>query len=261
LLAVEVPLVLHDVRPAAVDGLPRAVVLADVPAVARASDVVLVAVQNDAQCASVVAEVLTACATGTTIVVHSTVLPATVQRLDRDAAASGVDLLDAPVAGSGHEGLRDQSMWVLAGGRDEVVERLRPLFAHYSGRVLHTGDVGSAAALKLAHNLFVYLGYQAVRESVELARAAGVADGLLAEVTEASRMMSPSFRIYHDIYERRAALVRGAEPDPERDLFATYAAVLDKDVHQAVALAAEHGLDLPAGIALQAKGAETYAVE
>jgi 3-hydroxyisobutyrate dehydrogenase-like beta-hydroxyacid dehydrogenase len=261
LLAANVPLVVHDVRAAAVDGMPPDVVGADVAAVAQRSDVVLIAVQNDAQCEAVIAEALGGCAAGTVIVVHSTVLPATVQRLSIAAAERGVEVLDAPVAGSGHEGIRDQSMWVLAGGPEPVVDRMRPFFARYSGRVLHTGEVGSAAALKLAHNLFVYLGYQAVRESVELARAAGVADGLLAEVTEASQMMSPSFRVYHDIYEHRSALSRNGGEDAERDLFATYAAVLDKDVRQAVALAAEHGVELPAAIALQGKGATTYAVD
>ena len=88
-----------------------------------------------------------------------------------------------------------------------------------------------------------------------------VADGLLAEITEASQMMSPSFRTYHDIYERRAELARDGEADPERELFWTYAAVMDKDVRQAVALAAERGVELPAAIALQGRGAETYAVQ
>jgi 3-hydroxyisobutyrate dehydrogenase-like beta-hydroxyacid dehydrogenase len=214
-------------------------------------------VQDDDQCSAVVDEALTTAAPGSVIVVHSTVLPATVQRLGELAAARGVEVLDAPLAGTGEAGVRDATMWALVGGSPSTIDRTQPLLARYTARVLRTGALGSGAALKLAHNVFVYLGYRAVQEAHDLARAAGVADGLLAEVSTASGMMSPSFRVYHDIYEHRVGLPDGErEPGP----FATYASILEKDLRQAVEVAAGFGLQLPVAELVRHRGEEIYRV-
>ena len=257
LLAQRVDVLVHDRDPDAVAGLPEHSIAGSVAEQAERCRVLLVAVQDDDQCAEVVEAALTTASPGSVIVVHSTVLPSTVQRLGGVAAGHDVELLDAPLAGTGEDGVRDATMWVLAGGPATTIDRVQPLFDRYTGRVLRTGALGSGAALKLAHNVFVYLGYRAVQEAHDLARAAGVADGLLAEVTTASGMMSPSFRVYHDIYEHRVGLAddeRGPGP------FTTYAAILEKDLRQAVEVAAGYGLALPAAELVRHRGDEIYRV-
>ena len=257
LLARGVDVLVHDRAPHAVAGLPAHSIAGSVAAVAGRCPVLLVAVQDDDQVAAVVEEALTATSAGSVVVVHSTVLPATVQRLGALAAAHGVELLDAPLAGTGEAGVRGATIWALVGGSPAPIDRVQPLFERYTGRVLRTGALGSGAALKLAHNVFVYLGYRAVQEAHDLARAAGVADGLLAEVTTASGMMSPSFRVYHDIYEHRVGLADGErEPGP----FATYAAILEKDLRQAVEVASGLGVALPVAEVVRHRGAEIYRV-
>ena len=66
----------------------------------------------------------------------------------------------------------------------------------------------------------VYLGYLSVIEALELAHAAGVADGLVKEITLASETLSPQSEVFLDIYERRGS----TRAPPPRTTFATYAA-------------------------------------
>ena len=163
-----------------------------------------VLVQTADQCREVVADVLTTAAPGTTVAVMATVPPDVVVELAATAADEvGVDLIDAPFAGQGVESVRSHTMTVLGGGEAEVVERLRPVVEPALGRLVHAGPLGAGSTLKLAHNVMVYLGYLAVIEAVELAHAAGVADGLVKEVTLASETLSRQSEVFLDIYERR----------------------------------------------------------
>lgn len=259
LLAAGVDLIVHDVRPEVLDGLETmgASVAASAAEVGERCGVVCVLVQTADQCRAVVSEVVGAASPGTTVAVMATVTPEVVHELAAVAAAAGVDLVDAPLAGQGVDSVRDHSMWILAGGDAEVVERLRPVADGFAGRLVHAGPLGAGATVKLAHNVMVYLGYLSALEAVELARAAGVADGLVKEVTLASGTLSSQSEVWLDIYERRR-LDPGDEA--ERATFRTYAALLDKDLRHALELADGLGLDLPGTRAMAGRGAATYAV-
>lgn len=91
-------------------------------------------------------------AAGAILVVHSTVLPATCERLARDTAARGVHFLEAPVSGSGRAALA-RTLTVMAGGDRAVLDRVQPLFDTYAGRVTHFGAAGMAMRAKLFNNL------------------------------------------------------------------------------------------------------------
>jgi 3-hydroxyisobutyrate dehydrogenase len=259
LLAAGVDLVVHDVRPEVLEGLAAlgATIVSSAAEVGERCDVVCVLVQTADQCRSVVAEVVGVASQGATVAVMATVTPEVVHELAAVAAAAGVDLVDAPLAGQGVDSVRGHSMWILAGGDAEVVERLRPVADGFAGRLVHAGPLGAGATVKLAHNVMVYLGYQSALEAVELARAAGVADGLVKEVTLASGTLSSQSEVWLDIYERRRV-----EPgdEVEQATFGTYAALLDKDLRHALELADGLGLDLPGARAMSGRGAATYAV-
>lgn len=243
--------VVHDVREDAIaaalaDGARRARSAAEV---ADAADLLLVCVQTDEQCTDVVKGadgLLDRARPGNVIAVLSTVHPDTITALADAASARGVHLVDSPLAGKGEGGLRDRTMWAMVGGDAAVVDRLRPALGAFTGRVLHTGPLGSGAALKLAHNVMVYLGYLGAFEAAALAGAAGVADGLLAEVTEATGTLSAQSELYLRILELRRTDPDGFLPNPA---FETSSALLEKDLRHARELAATHGVALP-GVAL-----------
>jgi len=208
-------------------------------------DVALVCVQTDEQCLAVVTGpegLLAHARPGAVVVVLSTISGATVAALGEAALAAGVDLLEAPMAGRGAASVADASMFVLVGGDDAARERARPALERFA-RVLATGELGSGAALKLAHNVMVYVTRLGTLEAVELARAAGVADGLLAELTRETGALSDQSDVWLAIHEAR---YRG-ETDATLDANMLVAAdLLEKDLRHALALGAERGVVLPA---------------
>jgi 3-hydroxyisobutyrate dehydrogenase len=260
LLAQGIEVVVRDVSPAAVDGMAGlgATVAASSAEVGERATIMFVLVQTADQCREVVADVLTTAAPRTTVAVMATVPPDVVLELASAGGEVGVDVIDAPFAGRGVESVRSHTMTVLGGGDAEVVERLRPVVEPALGRLVHAGPLGAGSTLKLAHNVMVYLGYLAVVEALELGRAAGVADGLVKEVTLASDTLSRQSEVFLDIYERRR-LDPGA-PD-EQAVFATYAALSDKDLRHAVEVAAAHGLDLPGARLASTMGPQFYRVD
>src|SRR5262249_55166981 len=64
--------------------------------------------------------------------------------------------------------------WVLAGGKREVFERVRPILETVSATVHYMGGTGSGATMKLVGNLIVALQLQAAGEAMILASKAGL---------------------------------------------------------------------------------------
>ena len=244
------PPVVLDMMPERVAALVAAGAVAAASArdLAARCDVVLVCVQTDQQCLDLVTGpegLLTATRPGSVIAVLSTISPHTIDALAAASATVGVDLLEVPMAGQGAKSIADASMFVLAGGDDAVLERCRPTLERFS-RVIATGPLGSGAALKLAHNVMVYVSRIGALEAVELARAAGVRDGLVAELTGQTGTLSEQSSVWLDIYEAR----RLGHSDPVLDAnMVTAADLYAKDLGHAVALGAELGVDLAASAA------------
>jgi 3-hydroxyisobutyrate dehydrogenase-like beta-hydroxyacid dehydrogenase len=236
-----------------------AIAASSVADLAERCDVVLVCVQTDEQCVDVVTGpggLLGSARGGTVVVVLSTISPHTVEALAAPCAEVGVALLEAPMAGQGAKSVADGSMFVLAGGDDAVLARARPTLERFS-RVIPTGLLGSAAALKLAHNVMVYVSRVGALEAVELARAAGVRDGLVAELTAQTGTLSEQSEVWLGIYEDRRRGV--TDPVMDRNMV-TAADLFAKDLGHAVALGAEHGLDLSTSAAAIPLADQVYLV-
>jgi 3-hydroxyisobutyrate dehydrogenase-like beta-hydroxyacid dehydrogenase len=255
------PPVVFDVVPERVAalGAKGATPATSVAELGERCDILLVCVQTDEQCLDVIAGpegLLTTARAGSTIAVLSTISPHTVDALAAAAAPCGVGLLEVPMAGQGAKSVADASMFVLAGGDDAVRERARPTLERFS-RVIDTGPLGSGAALKLAHNVMVYVSRIGALEAVELARAAGVRDGLVAELTSQTGTLSEQSAVWLDIYEAR----RRGETSPVMDSNMTTAADLfAKDLRHAVALGAERGIVLATSAVASHHGNQVYLV-
>jgi 3-hydroxyisobutyrate dehydrogenase-like beta-hydroxyacid dehydrogenase len=137
------PFVLLGARPAS-----------DPSTLAAGVDIVCLCVRADDDvemvCAGA-AGVLAGLRPGATLVIHSTVAPATVQGLAERAAAVGADLLDAPVSGGGAAAEAGRLL-TMVGGNPLVLERCRAVLATHSDRIVLVGDVGSAQMSKLLNN-------------------------------------------------------------------------------------------------------------
>lgn len=145
-------------------------------AVAHDSAIVALAVVDDVQ----VEEVLTGtdgvfarAKPGTIVVIHSTVLPATIKRVAALGRACGVHVIDAPVSG-GEAGARQKALCYMVGGDVELLERCRNLFSTSASEIIHMGETGSGAAAKLIVQVATCLNMLAASEAELLAVKSGL---------------------------------------------------------------------------------------
>ncbi len=117
--------------------------------------------------------VLSSVSRGQVVLDHTTVHPSTNLREAQAYMEKGVDFLDAPVFGSRNEAAGG-GLWVLAGGRREVFERVRPILEAIGETVHYMGEQGKAAAMKLVGNLIVAAQLEALGEAMVLAAKAGL---------------------------------------------------------------------------------------
>jgi 3-hydroxyisobutyrate dehydrogenase-like beta-hydroxyacid dehydrogenase len=163
-------------------GVPAAASPAEL---AAASDLVSLCVTDDPDVEEVICSqrgVLAGLGAGGVIAVHSTVHPATCERLAAKAAASGVALIDAPVSG-GAPAASAGRLLVMTGGAAEVVERCRPVFETFGDPVVHMGpDVGAGQVAKLLNNVLFTANLASASSTLTLGRSLGVDPLRLAEV-------------------------------------------------------------------------------
>lgn len=234
-----------DARPEAMEPLvARGARAAATPAgVAAASGVISVMVLNDAQVRDVVAGpdgILSTARPGTVVAIHSTISPETAVELAATAAAHDVGIIDAPVSG-GAMGAHSANLAVMAGGTAEAVDACREPFALWAGLVAHLGPVGAGTKAKLARNLLHFAAFTAVGEAQRLAEAAGIDLVQLGQVVRHSDAITggPGAIMLRDT---TAPL---APDDGLHDIFVHTRDLGEKDLHHALDLGAELGVDLP----------------
>lgn len=92
---------------------------------------------------------------------------------------TGVHWIDAPVSG-GTPGAEAGTLAIMAGGREEDVERVRPVLAHLGQRLTRMGEVGAGQVTKVCNQMIVACNALVIAEVVALAEKAGVDARLLA---------------------------------------------------------------------------------
>jgi 3-hydroxyisobutyrate dehydrogenase-like beta-hydroxyacid dehydrogenase len=120
----------------------------------------------------------------------STVLPAISLREQQAYAKRGVDFLDAPVFGSKNESAKAK-LWVLAAGKKEAFEKVKPVLEKLGQTVQYLGKNGNATAMKLVGNLIVALELEALSEGLVLAQKAGLDLKTVMEVMKVADFRSP----------------------------------------------------------------------
>jgi 3-hydroxyisobutyrate dehydrogenase-like beta-hydroxyacid dehydrogenase len=122
-----------------------------------ASDIVCLCVVADADVEDVLLRpdgVLAGMEPGGIIAIHSTIHPATCDRLAEKSAERNIAVVDAPVSGGG-EAAAQRRLLVMAGGEESDIARCRPVFETFADPVIHLGPLGSGQLAKLLNN-FVF---------------------------------------------------------------------------------------------------------
>ncbi|KVU31527.1 2-hydroxy-3-oxopropionate reductase [Burkholderia ubonensis] len=114
------------------------------------------------------------------IVDHSSIPPGVTRDYAKRAADIGVGWVDAPVSG-GVPGAQAGTLAVMAGGRAEDLDAVRPLIDAYAARITHMGDAGAGQTAKLCNQAIVTATVTAIAEAVGFAQASGIDAARLAQ--------------------------------------------------------------------------------
>ncbi|MBV9830192.1 MAG: NAD(P)-dependent oxidoreductase, partial [Marmoricola sp.] len=157
-----------------------------------------------------------------------------------ELAASGLDVVDAPVSG-GPAAAAEGTLAIMAGGSEEAFLRCRPVLDVLGTRVVHAGPLGAGTRFKLARNLVHFVSFAAVTEAQRLAEAAGLDLRELGEVVRHTDAITGGpGAIMH------RATTGPLDPDDFwYGVLAHVRALGEKDLGLAVELADELGLDVP----------------
>lgn len=167
---------------------------AESPAAAiQASDLVLLLLSDAAAIEATLFEGSSAAAlAGTCVVQMGTIGPDESRRLARRITDEGGDYLEAPVLGSLPEA-RDGKLILMAGGDLGLFERCEPVFSALSPNPQRIGEVGQAAAMKLAMNQLISGLTATFSLSLGLVRAEGIDVELFMSLLRGSALYAPTF--------------------------------------------------------------------
>ncbi|MBQ0923590.1 NAD(P)-dependent oxidoreductase [Saccharopolyspora endophytica] len=244
----------YDLRPDAADelsGVPAP--LASPADVARASDVVLVAVVDADQARTVLAGpdgVLRGARPGLVVVLLCTVAVPVVHELAGLCAEHEVALLDCGVTPGGNAA--QNGMVAILGGDEPTVERARPVLADFSKEIVHCGPLGAGMATKIARNVITYGTWRAVHEAAELAASAGVDPAKVISVVEAADPEGSTLFTWQRMRLTAEQSTSAIVPQVRQ--------LLDKDLAAAQELAAHRSVPVPLVDATRAHADETIAV-
>lgn len=154
--------------------------VSDVAEVGARADVVVVCVFSDDQVRRVCldADLLTTMPSGSTLVVHTTASPTTMEAIA--ARADHVDVVDAPVSGRPHD-IAAGKLTLFVGGADGPVERVRTVLDCYGDPVLHVGPIGAGQRVKLVNNALFAGHIGLLAESIRLGARLGVPESILLD--------------------------------------------------------------------------------
>ncbi|WP_347456203.1 NAD(P)-dependent oxidoreductase [Acinetobacter thermotolerans] len=171
--------------------------------------------------------------------------------LAQRAQAKQVIWIDSPVSG-GTAGAELGTLVIFAGGDEQTITALKPVYEVLSQRVTRMGESGTGQATKICNQLIVAANSTLIAEAVALADRAGVDTTLLAPALAGGFADSKPFQI---LAPRMAT--HTFEPVQWK------VQTLSKDLNNAVQLAATHNLNIPVASQalsqLKAHQAEGYA--
>lgn len=166
------------------------------------------------------------------LVDFSSIAPASARDFARRLDIHGMGMIDAPVSG-GVPGAEKGTLAIMAGGRAEDIERVRPVVMQLAQRFTRMGDAGAGQVTKLCNQIIVGSLFPVIAEAIRLAEAAGVDAKLLPEALKGGFADSLPLQIFG---ARMAA--RNFEPPLGTN------AIMLKDLENAAAVAKECGVSL-----------------
>ena len=171
-------MVLHDINPvSATRHLEAGAKWADTPReVAEQSEIVFTSLPGPTEVEAVAlgeAGIMEGMSAGKVYFDLSTSTPGMIRKIHAEAAARGIDVLDAPVSG-GPRGAASRNLAIWVGGDKDVFDRCKPVLDAIGDKAYYVGPIGSGAVAKLVHNCAGYIIQAALAEVFTMGVKAGV---------------------------------------------------------------------------------------
>jgi 2-hydroxy-3-oxopropionate reductase len=170
--------VVYDIAPESVAAIAAAGASAGTSAkdVAARSDITITMVPDgpEVEAAILGSEgALEGAASGAIFVDMSSISPLVAQKVGAACTAKGIEFLDAPVSGGEPKAI-DGTLAIMVGGKQEVFDRVLPLFQAMGSSATLTGPIGAGNVTKLANQMMVAVNIAAMGEALVLATKAGL---------------------------------------------------------------------------------------
>lgn len=117
--------------------------------------------------------VLAQARSGSLAIDMTTSCPNLASRIAQEAAAKGIEVLDAPVSG-GDIGAREARLSIMVGGSVSGFERALPLFEIMGKNIVHQGAAGSGQHTKMCNQIAIASGMMAISEAMAYAKKSGL---------------------------------------------------------------------------------------
>jgi 3-hydroxyisobutyrate dehydrogenase len=183
---------------------------------------------------------LASASAGTLLIESSTLTVSWVKELAAAAAASGCELLDAPVTGSKPHAESGELLF-LVGGSNTAFETAKPVFSVLGRGAIHLGPTGSGALLKLINNFLAAVQTVSFAEALALVDAGGLDREKVISILTEGVPGSPMLK-------RAAARVASGDFTPHFLM-----RLMAKDVSYALLEAGHFSLQLPTAAAALAE--------
>jgi len=110
---------------------------------------------------------------GLIVVDMSTINPNSAREIGAGLAEKGIEFIDAPVSG-GEVGAINATLTIMAGGKPEYFEKVKPLFEKMGKSVTLIGGIGAGQVAKACNQILTGVGVAAVAEAFNFAAKNGV---------------------------------------------------------------------------------------
>lgn len=193
-------------------------------AVAAETEVVITMVPNSPQVREVALGkdgIIEGAKKGLVVIDMSSIDPVETRSIGAALAEKGIEMIDAPVSGGEPKAI-DGTLSVMAGGKEELIEKYRPLLSTMAASVVRCGDLGAGNVAKLANQIVVACNIAAMSEALAFAKKMGADPSLIYQAIRGglagstvldakapmvlSRNFKPGFRIELHIKDLTNAL-------------------------------------------------------
>ncbi|MDB5811570.1 MAG: 6-phosphogluconate dehydrogenase [Betaproteobacteria bacterium] len=238
------PVYVYDIRDEPVIELAKAGATAckSSAEVASNSDLIISLVLDRAQTDDVVfgaKGIILSIKRGSVFATGSTLGPAPVVRIAEALAAKGCATIDMPITG-GYLAASEGKLSLMVGGAEDTLARALPVFKSFAHIITRAGDVGAGQAAKLAHQLIMSVNVLGLLEGLSLGTAGGVQPAVMKQIIKDGIANSNVLAMWNDMGPRWKSMLEASTPDADLPN-------MRKDLHTALELARELGVNLPVG--------------